>query len=56
MRPLLTTLAIALITLLTAALLGPIFVDWSSWRGPIEAERIIWLADPAAAGDLSPTG
>ena len=38
MRTLLTTFAITLIVVLTAALAGPIFVDWSSWRPAIEAE------------------
>ena len=39
MRVLLTILAVALVTLLTAALIVPYFIDWSAHRGEI-AERI----------------
>ncbi len=39
MRVLLTILAVALVTLLTAALIVPYFIDWSAHRGEI-AERL----------------
>ena len=38
MRTVLTFLALALVALLTAALVAPIFIDWSRERGFIEAE------------------
>ena len=37
MRDVLTGLAVAIITLLTIALAGPLFVDWTAQRGRIEA-------------------
>ncbi len=37
MRSVLTLLAVALVALLTAALIGPLLVDWSAHRGEIEA-------------------
>ena len=46
MRSFLTFLAIGLIALLTAALVAPIFIDWSAWRGPIEAELGRRIAEP----------
>jgi hypothetical protein len=45
-RSFLTFLAIALIALLTAALVAPIFIDWSALRGPIEAELSRRIAAP----------
>ena len=37
MRGVLTLLAVALVALLTAALIAPLFIDWSAHRGEIEA-------------------
>jgi hypothetical protein len=52
-RLLLTSIAIALIVLLTAALAAPMFVDWSSWRGAIESELGRRLGAPVkTAGQL----
>ncbi|WPP05616.1 AsmA family protein [Methylocella tundrae] len=47
MRDSLTVLAIALILVLTAALVGPYFVDWSAQRGWIEAQLTPTLGAPA---------
>ena len=47
MRDSLTILAIALIVVLTAALVGPYLVDWSAERGWIEARLTETLGAPA---------
>lgn len=47
MRDSLTVFAIALILVLTAALVGPYFVDWSAQRGWIEARLTETLGAPA---------